>query len=167
MKSLRRRLEAPGAPSDLFAGGTPSMAELASAKHGIEGMLAGTAEEDMSAAPKELPPPNVVVSAATAPASTPGSTTSSVAGSKTAATAANKSAAGAAASAGKQTAAAPAVPAAGGASDTSKIDWNDVSTWIRLEALLDVEDGLQGIDGGIAVWLGQVLQQQQHHDIRV
>lgn len=50
--------------------------------------------------------------------------------------------------------------ASGGATDSAVLDWRDVSTWVKVEAMLDVEDGLQGIEGAMAAWLAQVLHQQ-------
>jgi hypothetical protein len=39
------------------------------------------------------------------------------------------------------------------------LDWRSVATWVKMEALLDEEDGLQGVEGAVAAWLAQLLPQ--------
>jgi hypothetical protein len=38
-------------------------------------------------------------------------------------------------------------------------DWRIAATWVKMEALLDEEDGLQGVEGAVAAWLAQLLPQ--------
>lgn len=161
MKALRRRLESRGLPTDLFAAGTPSAKELASAKHYVEGMLAGIDEEDMPQPPADLPAASTPATAP--PAAAPAVPAAATGAAKPAAAAAGKagSAAGNAAGQKQQAGPAPAAATVRASCDSAVLDWRDVSTWVKLEALLDVEDGLQGVEGGVAAWLAGVLQQQQ------
>ncbi|KAF6254572.1 hypothetical protein COO60DRAFT_1540043, partial [Scenedesmus sp. NREL 46B-D3] len=153
VKSLRQRLESPGRATDLFAQGPPSSKELAAAKHRLEGLLSATDEEDMGPAPADLPPAAVQPAAVAAPAVAAGVGAPAAKAGATAA-AAGKAVADAV---GGATATGQAAAAAGG--DASELDWLSVSTWVKVEALLDEEDGLQGAEGAVAAWLAQLLPQ--------
>lgn len=196
---MRTRLEAPGKPTDRFAKPAPSATELAAVKHALECLFASVPEEDMPPAPTELPPPIAETGPEpTGKASTPQGpaplATAAPAGpvKAAAAAAAPKAAPGARAAA---PAAAPAGAVKGGlqggavaaqttatsgsssgcggtsgdAAATRLLEWRDVDIWIKMELLLDLEDGaaagLQVNDAAVAMWLGQLLLGgMQKHD---
>jgi hypothetical protein len=107
----------------------------------------------MGPAPADLPaaPTAAVAGIATAAAVAPVATATKAAGVTAAVGKAGGDAVGGAAAA--------AAAAAGGGGDAGVLDWRSVSTWVKMEALLDEEDGLQGVEGAVAVWLAQLLPQ--------
>lgn len=135
----------------MFGAGAPSVKELAAAKHGVEGMLAGISEEDLGPAPVELPP---TPAAAAVPNSTPGAA-------KPVAATIGKTAGGAGGHAGPKQQAGGAASVTATGAETAPLDWISVSTWMKVEALLDVEDGAHCVDWGLAAWLAEALQQEQ------
>jgi hypothetical protein len=152
-------MESPGRPSDLFAQGPPSSKELAAAKHCLEGLLSATEEEDMGPAPADLPVSAAATAAVQPAAAVPAA---GVSGPAKAAGAAAAGKAGVGAAPSDSTAAAAvgqAVAAAAAGGDGSVLDWRSVSTWVKMEALLDEEDGLTaaGAEGAVAAWLAQLL----------
>lgn len=180
---MRSRLECPGKPTDLFAQPAPTSCELAGAKHSVECLLAGVAEDNMQPAPADLPPPPAAAAAPSQPAARSSSgagAAASPAGGKAGGDAtstpgtpakppANKGATAAVAPAAGKGAAAGALGAASGSAGSSgvaasdpaslELDWRQLQTWANIDMLLDLEAGLSTTDAAVAAWLGGLLQQ--------
>ena len=126
---MRVRLEAPAGPEDLHGSPAPTEAELAAVKQRLECCLMGLCEADAQKLPPvaELPA-RPAAAAAAAPSD--------------------------AKKAGKG---APAAGAAAAGTEPGRLEWRDLGTWVRVEALLDPEAGVELVDGGLAGWLAPLL----------
>jgi len=165
VKDVCLRLERPGSATDLFLQPSPTESELAAAKHRMECVLEGIADDDAPPPPTRLPevpevpvPPSVGVvatSAAPAAAAAKGGGAQAAAGGA-AGTAASKAAGGAGA---------PAQAAAARAEQPKVLDWRSLSTWSALAALLDADGGYcssssthgGGLQAALAAWLVERL----------
>ncbi len=135
VRDMRQRLESPAAPTDIFGAATPSEAELAAAKHVLECCLAAVPEDDMP------PPPT------TLPEARPSQQHRSQ----------------------LQCQQRRQMPASRWQRQGPKqqrvlssccSSRRQVQVWVKVEALLHPEDGLELVDEPLCAWLQSVLQQR-------